>query len=139
MKKQPYKIGDTYIFALVGDGAVKCFKGVYTTEKGKYYGYFDCGIDVRIDNINTVDTENIVFFNIADQRLNEYINCNLYIFSSEQKAKEMLVKGNLEEMRVKADALRTEYMKLADDCSSIESALDSLKEKKFKISKPFEK
>jgi hypothetical protein len=140
MKGQKYILGQKYIFALVGDGMVKCFEAIYATKKSNLYGYFDCGIEIRIDS--NVDTEYIHFFNVTDSRLNDYINCSLYVFTSKEKMEAilpMVIKTNLTLMKHRADALMSEYMKLADDCTSIENALNSVKKRNFELTNPFEK
>ena len=139
MKGKKFIIGNTYVFAFVGDGMVKCIEVRYATAKGKLYGYFDCGIELRLEE--SVDTEYIHFFNITDSRLNKYINCSLYVFSSLENTQELLpriIKSNLEEMKSKAEKLMKEYMKLTDDCTTIENSIKSIKKTTFEISKPFE-
>jgi len=140
MKRERYILGDSYIFAFVGDGVIKCFKTKYTATKGTLYGSFDCGVEVRLDS--NLDTEYINYFNITDKRLNDYINSGLYIFSSKEKMDEILpkiIKANLDSMKERADLLMIEYMKLADDCTSIETAFTLIKKGKLKLTNPFEK
>jgi hypothetical protein len=138
MRKHNYIIGNKYIFAFVGDGKVKCFEAIFDKENGKLYGRFDCGVEIRIDG--HIDSEFIHYFNIVNPKLNELINCSLYVFSTVELMRERLpriIKVNLSAMKSKAECLLKEYMKLADDCSSMDNSLKSIKNTNFELSKPF--
>ncbi len=136
MNKNYYEIGKTYILAFVGDGKVECYESVFEKQNGKLYGQFKCGIDVRIDN--PIDKEFIQYFNITNSKLNRLINCSLFVFSNKETMKEILpkmVKINIDEMKYKSEAILKEYMKIADDCSSLENAIDSIKKNNFELIK----
>ncbi len=138
-RKETYTLNKSYIFAFVGNGIVKCFKTKYETSSSDLYGSFDCGIQIRKDGM--VDKEYITHFNIIDKRFNEYINCNLYVFSSKEKANELLpkiIKNHLDVLREKSEELMAEYMKTADDCNNIETVFNSIKNNTFALTNPFE-
>lgn len=136
MTENPFKIGNKYILAFVGDGKVKCFETAYKENSGKLYGRFGCGVEIRIDN--NIDKEYIFFFNITNSKLNDLINCSLYIFSSTEKMKQMLkpiIGANLEEMKKQSESILNQYMKLADDCTSLENQLNDINSDKLIIDK----
>lgn len=136
MKGKEFILNEKYIFAFVGDGLVRCFETKYTEAKGKMYGYFDCSLEVRLEA--TVDTSYIHYFNITNPKVSDYINCELYVFSSKENLQKLLpgiVKSSLNSMRKKAESLLAEYMKLVDDCNSTETAMNSIQEKSFEIEK----
>lgn len=134
MKGKKFILGQTYIFTFIGEGIVKSFHSTYTKVNSQMYGSFDCGLEVRIDN--HIDTNYLLFFNITDSRLNDYIHCSLYVFTSKEKMEEILpaiIQQNLDDMKLHSDVLMQEYMKLVDGFSSMEQALNSFKKQTFKI------
>lgn len=129
----------TYILAFVGDGTIKMFETRFVNRISEIYGYFDCGLEVRIDG--GLDDGCSNFFNVADKRLNKYVNCGLYVFSSKEKAGEFLPKiitNDLKHLKLKAEEIMDDYMKLADDCGLLENSLKLIKKNKIEVTNPFE-
>lgn len=136
MKENPFKIGTKYILAFVGDGKVKCFETAYKENSGKLYGRFECGIEIRIDD--SIDLNEMFFFNTTNSKLNDLINCNLYIFSDVEIMKkkiQIIIGAELQEMQKKSEIILKQYMKLADDCTSIETQLNEIKNNTFNLIK----
>jgi hypothetical protein len=134
IKKELFVVGKSFIFAFVGDdGLVKSFETIYET-KNQLYGSFDCGIEIRVDGC--IDDEYVTFFNVTNEALNDYINSSLYVFSSREKAKELLpkiIQNNLETLKKHADVLLDDYMKTVTKCTTIESYVESIKNGTFEL------
>lgn len=134
-----YKDGETYIFAFVGDGTIKLFEARFARKISDLYGYFDCGLEVRIDG--GLDDGYSNYFNVTDRRLNKYVTCCLYVFSSKEKAGESLPKiinNDLRHLKLKAEEIMADYMKLADDCGLLENSLKLIKKNKVELTNPFD-
>ena len=104
------------------------------------YGKFDCGIELNIrDGIVLSRLQYSRIFNVGhgtDAKLRDCINHDLYVFNSKKEAQELLpkiIKERLTSMKEKAATLMAEYMKLADDCTTIENVSKSLKKGTFVI------
>lgn len=136
-KKSKYTTNKKYILTFVGDGIVKSFSSNFIEQRSDLYGKFDCGVELRIDN--EPDTIYQSFFNVTEDSMNDYINCELFVFSSEKSMKKMLpniLQTSLDSMKEKSKSLLAEYMKLADDCTATESAIAKVKEGNFEIIEP---
>ena len=136
MKENPFEIGTKYILAFVGDGKVKCIETTYKENSGKLYGRFECGIEIRIDD--NIDLNEMFFFNTTNSNLNDLVNCNLYIFSDAEIMKKkikIIIGAELKEMQKKSEIILKQYMKLADDCTSMETQLNEIKNNTFNLTK----
>lgn len=135
------RLGKKYIFTFIGEGVVKSFETTYTNDKGKMYGYFDCGMDIRLEYVILNSVENYCYFNITEPKMEKYINCQLYIFDSLNKMQEILpkiVNKTIKEISEKSETMMVEIMKMADDCSFMEQQKNKLEKKEFKLTSPFE-
>ena len=142
MEAQKYILGQTYIFALIDNGIVECFETVYTENKSNMYAYFNCGFEVLMVD-NNINTEYNHPFYIKDSYFNiRFINCCLYVFTSKEKMEEVfpvVINKNLTQMKIQSEALCKKYMKLADDYTSMENSLKSIKNHNFELTNPFDK
>lgn len=141
--KHTYILGQKYFVAFVGAGLLECFETRYCADMNSVYGEFSCGVKFKKEfSVNNI---NGVFFNITDHNhvnVGIYFTSDLYIFSSKEKAEELLpkiLKMQLDVNHNRADIIQKEYMKLVDSCNSLENNLKFLKDKDFTFNNPFEK
>ncbi len=131
-----YKIGKSYILVFIGDGIIKIVESIYEKDSSKLYGSFKCGVEIRKEDFHMNGV--LQFFNITNSKLNDLLNCSLYVFTSIEEATpyiKKLIKTELEQSKLKADQLLKQYMKLADDCTAIENTLSLIEKNEIEITK----
>jgi hypothetical protein len=131
-----YKIGKSYILVFIGDGIIKIVESIYEKDSSELYGSFKCGVEIRKENFHMNGV--LQFFNITNSKLNDLLNCSLYVFASMTEVNlhiKPLIAAELEQTKHKADQLLKQYMKLADDCTAIENTLSLIENNKIEITK----
>ena len=140
MNQLSFIVGKSYLFCFISEDGVLFVETKYKKDLSPMYGKFDCGIELNIrDGIVLSRLQYSRIFNVGhgtDAKLRDCINHDLYVFNSKKEAQELLpkiIKERLTSMKEKAATLMAEYMKLADDCTTIENVSKSLKKGTFVI------